>query len=65
LAYDISRLAGMAFPVIILSAVSTRNFLGDKKFLRLASFIILLNFLVPSVYIGALEPVPLLPFWLK
>lgn len=64
-AFDISRLAGLAFPVVILSAIRTANYLGYKKFLIASLIIVITNFLIPSVYIGALDPIPLRPFWLN
>ncbi len=65
IAYDISRLSGLAFPAVIIGAKRVRIFLGSKRFLSIISIVILLNFLVPSIYVGALEPIPLKPFWLE
>lgn len=65
IAWDISRLVGMAFPVIILSALQVRAFIGSEKFLLLVYAIILLNFFIPSYCIGALDPIPYKPLWLQ
>ncbi len=64
-AYDISRLTGLAFPVIIISAIRTANFFGYKKFVVATMIIILANFFIPSFNIGALDPIPLRPFWMN
>ncbi len=64
IAYDISRLSGLAFPAVFIGAKRARMFLGKKKFLSFISIVILLNFLIPSIYVGALEPIPLKPFWM-
>ena len=64
-AYDISRLAGLAFPIIILSALRSAKFFSYKNFLAGTAIIIILNFLIPSFYIGAMDPIPLRPFWLE
>ena len=65
IAYDISRLAGLCFPVLILSALRVKETLGMYKFLYLLYGIFLLNFLIHSYCIGALEPISYMPFWLR
>jgi len=65
IAYDISRLAGLCFPAIVLSAIRLKNYLGMNKLLYLLYGIFILNFLIPSYCIGALEPISYLPFWLR
>jgi hypothetical protein len=64
IAYDISRLAGLAFPMILISALRMRAFMGTEKFLRVIYILILINFFIPSWYVGALEPVRLKPWWM-
>ena len=63
IAYDISRLSGLAFPAVLIGAKRVRHYLGYKNFLSFFTIVIILNFLIPSIYIGALEPIPLKPFW--
>jgi hypothetical protein len=65
IAYDISRLTGLCFPLIIISAMRLRKTFGPEKLLLLAHSIILLNFFIPAYCIGALEPIFYGPFWLK
>lgn len=62
-AYDISRLAALAFPAVLIGAVRVQKKAGKEKFRMLVAAILLLNFFIPSEYIGALEPIPLKPFW--
>ena len=56
IAYDISRLAGLAFPALLLGALRLKEFLGNKKFTLLLISIFILNLFIPSYYVGALEP---------
>ena len=65
IAWDISRLIGMAFPAILISARRAREFFGTKRFLWMIYSIILINFFIPAYCIGALDPIPYAPFWLK
>ncbi len=65
IAYDISRLTGMAFPIIILSALRMRSYLGSRKFLLMIYAVVLINFFIPSYCIGALEPISYAPSWMK
>lgn len=64
-AYDISRLAGLAFPSIIIGAIRVRQFLGERKFVILMSLIFIGNFFIPAYCVGALEPIPYAPGWLN
>lgn len=63
LAHDISRLTGFSFPAILIAAFRLKDFLGSKKFVWLVYSVVILNFLVPSYYIGALDPISLAPAW--
>ena len=65
IAWDISRLIGMAFPVILISAGRIRTFVGISKFLWLIYSVILINFFIPAYCIGALDPIPYTPLWFK
>lgn len=65
IAYDISRLMGLAFPAILLGLWRCRELWGTKRFLSVAVAVMVLNWLVPSYYIGALDPIPYPPFWLS
>ena len=65
IAWDISRLIGMAFPVILISAGRIRTFVGTSKFLWLIYSVILINFFIPAYCIGALDPIPYTPLWFK
>jgi hypothetical protein len=62
-AYDISRLMCLAFPAIITGGLRLREFFG-KRFIFMISVIFLLNFFIPSYYVGALEPVKYNGGWL-
>jgi hypothetical protein len=64
-AYDISRLAGLAFPAIISGSIRMRDFLGTKKFTITLAIIFILNLFIPSYYVGALEPFPYGTGWLN
>ncbi|HNS11967.1 MAG TPA: hypothetical protein PKM97_05090 [Bacteroidia bacterium] len=63
IAYDISRLMGLAFPLIILSAWTIRDAYGTKIFNNLTWTLVFINLFIPSLCIGALEPIPYPPFW--
>ncbi len=58
IAWDISRLVGFSFPVILIAASRLHAFLGTKKFLLIVYSIFILNFFVPAYCIGALDPIP-------
>jgi len=64
IAYDISRLMGMCFPMIIIAALRIRTHWGSEKFLSLVYILVLVNLFIPSYCIGALEPIPYAPFWM-
>jgi hypothetical protein len=64
-AWDISRLVGFSFPVILIAAMRVKEFLGTKKFLQVTYAVLLLNFFIPAYCIGALDPIPYTPFWLR
>ena len=57
-AWDISRLVGMSFPIIIISAMRMKTFLGYRKFLLVTYSVLLINFFIPAYCIGALDPIP-------
>ena len=63
-AYDISRLMGMCFPILIIAALRIRSHFGSEKFLFAVTALVLLNFFIPTYCIGALDPIPLPPFWM-
>jgi len=58
IAWDISRLVGFSFPVILIAASRIQAYLGTRKFLMLTYAIIILNFFIPAYCIGALDPIP-------
>lgn len=64
-AYDVSRLAGLAFPLVLSGAVRVREFIGKDKFVVALFILILLNFFVPAWCIGALDPIFYGPWWLN
>jgi len=57
IAYDISRLMCLAFPMILAGAEIMREKWGKEVFQRRLWLIILVNLFVPTYLIGALEPV--------
>lgn len=63
IAYDISRLSGLAFPIILIGMWRIKEYYGSLVFKKLLWLIILLNFFIPSLCIGALEPIAYPPFW--
>jgi hypothetical protein len=65
IAWDISRLVGFSFPVILISANRLREFFGTKKFLAIIYSVFILNFFIPSYCIGALDPIPYGTNWLR
>jgi hypothetical protein len=64
-AYDISRLMGLSFPIILISALRIREYAGSKKLLMLVFSIFILNLFIPSYCIGALDPISLKPLWMN
>ncbi len=63
IAYDISRLSGLAFPLIIISGWRLKASLKPSVFVRLLWTAAFVNLFIPSLCIGALEPIPYPPFW--
>ncbi len=63
IAYDISRLTGLAFPVLLLSMWRVRDYFGPANFSKVLWLLIAVNLFIPSLCIGALEPIPYPPFW--
>ncbi|TAH41140.1 MAG: hypothetical protein EYC69_09200 [Bacteroidetes bacterium] len=63
IAYDISRLSGLAFPLIILSGWRFKESLSPRTFRGLLWAAVIINLFVPSLCVGALEPTPYPPFW--
>jgi hypothetical protein len=57
IAYDISRLAGLAFPSLIISAVRLNEFFGARKSGFLLITIFILNLFIPAYCVGALDPI--------
>jgi hypothetical protein len=51
-ASDTSRLIGLAFPVILFSAVKIKQQWGTELFLKRCFYLILINFLIPQYYVG-------------
>ncbi|MBP6335008.1 MAG: hypothetical protein KA444_05995 [Bacteroidia bacterium] len=64
IAFDISRLVGLAFPVLLLSAWRTGKYVGEENFLKILWAVVFLNLFIPSEIVGALEPIPIPPFWI-
>ncbi|REJ80872.1 MAG: hypothetical protein DWQ44_04585 [Bacteroidetes bacterium] len=63
IAFDISRLSALAFPAVLIGAQRVRETFGSKNFLNMLFLLIIMQMLIPSKCIGALEPIPLPPFW--
>lgn len=51
-ASDTSRLIGLAFPVILFSALKIKQQWGTELFLKRIFYLILINFLIPQYYVG-------------
>lgn len=51
-ASDTSRLIGLAFPVILCSALKIKQQWGTELFLKRTFYMILINFLIPQYYVG-------------
>ncbi len=47
-AYDTSRLMGLAFPLVIFSAIKINEKWGTELFIKRTFFLILVNFLIPQ-----------------
>ncbi len=63
IAYDISRLAGLSFPVILFSLWRIREYAGSRIFIRLTFLVFILNLFVPAYCVGALEPMHYPSLW--
>lgn len=51
-ASDTSRLIGLAFPVILFSALKIKQQWGTELFLKRIFYLVLVNFLIPQYYVG-------------
>ena len=51
-ASDTSRLIGLAFPMIIYSAIKVKEQWGMELFFKRTFYLLLLNFLIPQFYVG-------------
>lgn len=51
-ASDTSRLIGLAFPVILFSAIKIKQQWGTELFLKRTFYLVLINFLIPQYYVG-------------
>lgn len=51
-ASDTSRLIGLAFPMIIFSAIKAKEQWGTELFIKRTFYIIIFNFLIPQFYVG-------------
>ncbi len=61
IAYDITRLLCLSFPVILLCAEKAHKIWGDRKFVCFSVPLIIFNFLVPPYFIAAEGPVATMP----
>ncbi len=64
IAYDVSRLIGLSFPIFLISAKRVYESKGRNYFLLTGSICVLINFFVPSYCIGANGGTYYGPFWL-
>lgn len=63
IAYDISRLMGLAFPVILLGIWRLKDVLSERQFNFSLWMVLIIQLFIPSYCIGALEPLQYPPFW--
>jgi hypothetical protein len=63
IAHDISRLMGLAFPALLIAAFRLKKYFSKKYFILIIYFVLLINFFIPSYYVGALGPTSLSPSW--
>lgn len=60
-ASDTSRLIGLAFPIILFSAIKLKQVLRTELFLKRTFYLILINFLIPQYYVGQSEMIRFYP----
>lgn len=65
IAYDITRMMCISFPVILLSLQKLQKEWGNKKFLQYVGTIMLLNFFIPSAIMAREGLFLLTPFWMN
>lgn len=60
-ASDTSRLIGLAFPIILFSALKIKQQWGTELFLSRTFYLIIINFLIPQYYVGQSVMIPFYP----
>ena len=60
-ASDTSRLIGLAFPLILFSAIKVIQVWGRELFLKHTFYLILVNFVIPQYYVGQSEMIRFYP----
>lgn len=58
-AYDVTRMLCLIFPLLLVSAEELRKEFSEKKFVLIMSILIFANFLVPQYFMSADGPVPM------
>lgn len=60
-ASDTSRLMGLAFPLILFSALKLKDVYGSSMFTKGTFYLLLVNFCVPQFYVGQSVMIPFYP----
>jgi hypothetical protein len=58
-AYDVTRMLCLAFPLVLISAEELRSEWTEKKFIIVMSLLILANFMIPQYFMSCDGPVPM------
>jgi hypothetical protein len=61
LSSDTSRIVGLSFLSILISVVFLKPLVDSKMFTKYLIILVILNFFVPSYYIGQTNPIPFYP----
>lgn len=64
IAYDVTRMLCLGFPLMLISAEKLREYLPENRFAKAMLVLVLLNFLVPQYFMTAEHLVWMRPFFL-
>lgn len=63
IAWDVTRLLCLCFPVMLYTAEKVRELWGTDKFVKFSLALIAFNFFVPQYYVWVDGPQPMMPFF--
>jgi hypothetical protein len=64
IAYDISRLMGLAFPSLLIGLFRMKKTFSPKIFHAIIISVLIIDIILPAYCVGALDPIPYRPGWL-